>query len=223
MPLNPEKGVKDCQATLKIPFASDRHAEIAYRVLKVDQEPRRNFVQKNICLVDDCIEQPITMPEHTPAPTPARAVYGYAFYLLTLTLFVLYVLWAFLPAKALGLSYLPDKYFAVLLPMLVLVGLSFFAFFIYPAINMSLTPDKDEMASVVDIKLLLKGSEKNSVNSWQEIQEKLKPVKRNLKNTGTVISNCKFCSGTHRLPKASDQIDTVHFMDLTEMNNCLFN
>lgn len=162
------------------------------------------------------------MPEHTPAPTPHRAVYGYAFYLLTLTLFVLYVLWALMPTKSLGLSYLPDKYFAVLLPMLVLVGLSFFTFFLYPAINMSLTADKDEMASIVDVSLLLKDSEQNSINSWQEVEEKLKPVKKNVKNAGTVIENCQFCSGHHQLPKASEQIDTVHFIDLTEINNCLF-
>ncbi|KAI9580268.1 hypothetical protein GQX74_000261 [Glossina fuscipes] len=128
--------------TLIIPFASERHAEIAYRVLNVDQEPRRNFVQKDIRLI---------------------------------------------------------------------------------AINMSLTADKDEMASIVDVSLLLKDGEQTSMNSWEEIQEKLKPAKRNVKNAGTVIEKCQFCSGHHQLPKASEQIDTVHFIDLTEINNCLFN
>uniref|UniRef100_A0A1A9VIQ8 PIG-P domain-containing protein n=1 Tax=Glossina austeni TaxID=7395 RepID=A0A1A9VIQ8_GLOAU len=162
------------------------------------------------------------MPGHIPAPTPHRAVYGYAFCLLTLTLFALYVLWVLMPTKSLGLSYLPYKYFAVLLPLLVLVGLSFFTFFLYPAINMSLTAETDETVSIVDVSLLLKDSEQNSINSWQEIQEKLKPVKKNVKNACTVIENCQFCPGHHQLPKASEQLDTVHFIDSTQINNCLF-
>uniref|UniRef100_A0A1D6UNL6 L antigen family member 3 n=1 Tax=Glossina morsitans morsitans TaxID=37546 RepID=A0A1D6UNL6_GLOMM len=56
MPLDNEKVAKDTEATLIIPFASERHAEIAYRVLNVDQEPRRNFVQKDIRLIGDSIE-----------------------------------------------------------------------------------------------------------------------------------------------------------------------
>lgn len=41
---------------LKIPFETSRHAEIAYRVLNVDQEPRRNFVRKELRLEEDLIE-----------------------------------------------------------------------------------------------------------------------------------------------------------------------
>lgn len=42
--------------TLRIPFETAQHAEIAYRVLRVDQEPRRNFVKKEIRLKDDILE-----------------------------------------------------------------------------------------------------------------------------------------------------------------------
>ncbi|XP_059218553.1 phosphatidylinositol N-acetylglucosaminyltransferase subunit P [Stomoxys calcitrans] len=163
------------------------------------------------------------MPEHSPAPTPHRAVYGYSFYLLVITLFIFYVLWALLPTKQFGLSYLPDKYFAVLLPMLVLVGLAFFAFFIYPAINMSLTPDIDAMSSVVDVPLILKGKTKKSVYSWREVQAIL--------DVGNVhthvgkpndIDNCKFCANGHSFPDPTEQIATLRFMDLTEVNKSLF-
>ncbi|XP_011189632.1 uncharacterized protein LOC105216707 [Zeugodacus cucurbitae] len=47
---------KSTEATLKIPFESAKSAEIAYRVLSVDKEPRRNFVQKELRLVGDQIE-----------------------------------------------------------------------------------------------------------------------------------------------------------------------
>ncbi|XP_075144876.1 phosphatidylinositol glycan anchor biosynthesis class P [Haematobia irritans] len=164
------------------------------------------------------------MPEHSPAPTPHRAVYGYSFYLLVITLFIFYVLWALLPTKELGLSYLPDKYFAVLLPMLVLVGLAFFAFFIYPAINMSLTPDIDEISSIVDVSLLLKGKPIKSVSSWKDVQNILKEgnVKCRMEHSG-VIDNCQFCSNDHRIPDSSEQIATLHFMDLEEVNKSIFN
>ncbi|TMW50151.1 hypothetical protein DOY81_004776 [Sarcophaga bullata] len=54
MPL--EAAIKNTEATIKIPFESVRQAEIAFRVLSVDQEPRRNFVQKELRLVNDSIE-----------------------------------------------------------------------------------------------------------------------------------------------------------------------
>ncbi|XP_065354718.1 phosphatidylinositol N-acetylglucosaminyltransferase subunit P [Calliphora vicina] len=162
------------------------------------------------------------MPEHTPAPTPHRAIYGYAFYLLVIALFVFYFLWALLPTKEWGLTYLPDKYFAVLLPMLVLVGLSFFAFFIYPAISMSLTADIDEMASVADVSLILKGKQKKIVRSWSELQQEMVPNRKASKNSGNLIENCYYCLGSHSIPKVADQIDTLRFMDLAEVNKKLF-
>lgn len=94
------------------------------------------------------------MPEHTPAPTPDRAVYGFALYLLFGTLFVVYVIWAFVPQfileDMLGLTYLPDKYFALYVPILILCATTFFAFFIYPGLNMSLTPNIDDQMSIRD-------------------------------------------------------------------------
>lgn len=165
------------------------------------------------------------MPEHTPAPTAHRAVYGYAFYLLVFALFVFYLLWALLPTKEWGLTYLPDKYFAILLPMLVLVGLAFFAFVIYPALNMSLTPRIDEMSSVADISLLLKGKIKNkSVTSWKELAMAAKTPAHRQHSTGhgVTIENCKFCLGNHQLPDVVEQIDTLRFMDLEEVNKKIF-
>lgn len=42
-------------STIRVPFDTPHHAEIAYRVLKVDQEPRRNFVKKTLSLEDDVL------------------------------------------------------------------------------------------------------------------------------------------------------------------------
>lgn len=38
-----------------MPFDTPEHAKIAFRVLSVDQEPRRNFVQKSLRLEDDVL------------------------------------------------------------------------------------------------------------------------------------------------------------------------
>lgn len=94
------------------------------------------------------------MPEHTPAPTPHRAVYGFAVFLLFKTLLILYLFWAFVPddflENSLGLTYLPDKYFAMFLPMVVMMALMFFAFLIYPALNLSITANVDHVSTIRD-------------------------------------------------------------------------
>ncbi|XP_023308534.2 uncharacterized protein LOC111690300 [Lucilia cuprina] len=56
MPLESKIPSRNTEATLKIPFETSRHAEIAFRVLSVDQEPRRNFVSKDLRLVENNIE-----------------------------------------------------------------------------------------------------------------------------------------------------------------------
>jgi len=94
------------------------------------------------------------MPEHTPAPTPARAVYGFAVFLLFKALCVVYIFWAYLPRQfvedTLGLTYLPDKYFAQCLPFVIIYGLWLFAFIFYPALGLSLTPEMDSIDTVRD-------------------------------------------------------------------------
>uniref|UniRef100_A0A1L8D8Y5 PIG-P domain-containing protein n=2 Tax=Nyssomyia neivai TaxID=330878 RepID=A0A1L8D8Y5_9DIPT len=75
-------------------------------------------------------------------------------FLLFKTLFIMYVIWAFVPDSilrdTLSLTYLPDKYFAIFIPMLILVAVSFFAFFIYPGINLTLTPGISDTSTVRD-------------------------------------------------------------------------
>ncbi|XP_017874252.1 PREDICTED: phosphatidylinositol N-acetylglucosaminyltransferase subunit P [Drosophila arizonae] len=158
------------------------------------------------------------MPEHTPAPTPHRAIYGFAFYILFTVLFFVYVAWAFLPVE-LGLhSYLPDKYFAVFVPVLIMVC-AFFAVIIYPAINLSLTPNIDSIASVVDLKLVLpKGSE---FTSWSQLQNQRSETtpKRNPSPTTTLCNMCK----TEHVAKTRSPIPPLRFLDLQEINATYYN
>lgn len=94
------------------------------------------------------------MAEHTPAPTPNRAVYGFAWFLFFKTLFILYICWAFIPEhileEQLGLTYLPDKYFALYLPILVLCALTIFTFLIYPPWNLAMQDDINDLHTIRD-------------------------------------------------------------------------
>ncbi len=106
---------------------------------------RSSFVRK--------IRSQLRMAEHTPAPTASRGIYGFVLYLLFSTLFVLYVLWAFIPDevfKSVGITELPSKYFALFIPILALTATTFFAFFIYPSMSLIMTPNIDSIHTITD-------------------------------------------------------------------------
>lgn len=94
------------------------------------------------------------MAENTPAPTPHRAIYGFAVFLLFKTILFIYLFWAFVPDEILeqtfGLTYMPDKYFALFIPVLVLCGLTIFGLFIYPAMSLAMTHAPTDIRTVRD-------------------------------------------------------------------------
>lgn len=93
------------------------------------------------------------MPEHTPAASQSRGIYGFVVYLLFSTLFVLYVLWAFIPIdifEKIGITELPNKYFALFVPILILTATFMFGFFIYPSITFIMTSEIDSIETITD-------------------------------------------------------------------------
>lgn len=93
------------------------------------------------------------MPEHTPAPTPSRAVYGFVLFLGCKTLFLLYIVWAIVPEnwfEHINITYLPQRYWAVTIPILLLTILATFGFVIYPSLNFCMTPNVDDLRTVLD-------------------------------------------------------------------------
>lgn len=95
------------------------------------------------------------MPEHTPSPTPSRAVYGFAMYLSFKLFFILYVIWTYVPEswfEFIGITYLPNRYWALSIPVFLLTVLTTFAFVIYPSLGLLMTPDINDLRTVQDSK-----------------------------------------------------------------------
>lgn len=94
------------------------------------------------------------MPEHTPAPTPHRAIYGFAFFVLCAALCAVYMCWALVPQSVLGglfgLTYMPDKYFVLFIPPVVMFALTLFGFVVYPAMNVAGTFEPTDERTVRD-------------------------------------------------------------------------
>ncbi|KAJ8947485.1 hypothetical protein NQ318_009788 [Aromia moschata] len=93
------------------------------------------------------------MPEHTPAPTPSRAVYGFVMYLSFRIFFILFLVWAAIPEEyfeLIGITFLPQRYWAVAVPVYFLTVLTIFAFFIYPSLGSCMTPHADDLRTIKD-------------------------------------------------------------------------
>mmetsp|Transcript_10830 Transcript_10830/g.23294 ORF Transcript_10830/g.23294 Transcript_10830/m.23294 type:complete len:157 (-) Transcript_10830:527-997(-) len=80
-------------------------------------------------------------------------VYGFAGYILSAFAFGLFLLWAYLPEKALvavGVTYYPDKQWAVILPGWLLIALAF-ALFVYESVNQVHAKPFSSMHTVHDV------------------------------------------------------------------------
>ncbi|XP_017776877.1 PREDICTED: phosphatidylinositol N-acetylglucosaminyltransferase subunit P [Nicrophorus vespilloides] len=105
------------------------------------------------------------MPEHTPAPTQSRAVYGFALHLILRALFFLYTLWAMIPDEyfiSIGITYLPNRYWAVTIPIFLLSGLATFAFIVYPSFGLYITPNLNDERTIMDSASITKKSKRNA-------------------------------------------------------------
>ena len=86
-------------------------------------------------------------------PAPYRAIYGFVLWLISYVFLLIYVVWAFISEEWLhiiGLTYWPQKYWAVAIPAYIFTGILLFGFVIYPSINLLITPPLNDLRTVVD-------------------------------------------------------------------------
>jgi len=108
--------------------------------------------------------QKIVPNQHNPSPSPERAVYGFILYLLSTAGFILYLMWLFLPENVLNFigigEFLPQKYWAVALPIYFSVAFFLFVFIVYPSLGLLVTPKIKDVRNITD-EFAIYNSEKN--------------------------------------------------------------
>ncbi|CAK9301422.1 unnamed protein product [Gordionus sp. m RMFG-2023] len=94
------------------------------------------------------------MVNPNPSPSPERAIYGFVIWIISHIMCALYFIWSLLPETVLlkiGITYYPQKYWALALPIYI-SSLSIFILLFYISLNLIITPNFDSINMITDSK-----------------------------------------------------------------------
>ncbi|XP_018790335.1 PREDICTED: uncharacterized protein LOC108969827 [Bactrocera latifrons] len=160
-----------------------------------------------------------------PAPTSYRAIQGFACYLCAVLLFTFYIFWVLAPLKHLGFKNFPYKYLVLCMINVVSYLLVMIYYVFYPAINLAMTPNVDEISAIIDAKLLTRNNELENVINWNTIKY-LENVQRQqskeISLENKIMENCRCCKEAQHEVNVTTTIPTLYHIDVAEINRLVY-